>query len=236
VHNPLQVLCELVSGMHDASGRVTLPGFYDEVREPSADERASLERVPYSDDEWKTTTGVSGLWGEDGYTTLERVGMRPTLEVNGVVGGFIGEGPKTVIPAKALTKISTRLVPNQDASRVQGQLEAFLREHAPDTVTWAVRELHQGSPCEIARDSRIMRAAAAALEEVYGVAPIFRREGGSVPVVGLLQQTLSTDIALMGFAMPTDGIHAPNEKIHLPNYFRGIETYVRFLTRLAESS
>jgi acetylornithine deacetylase/succinyl-diaminopimelate desuccinylase-like protein len=234
VHNPLQVLCELVAGMHDDNGRVSLPGFYDDVRALSAHEREGLERVPYSDDEWKETTGVPALWGELGYGTLERVGARPTLEVNGMIGGFTEEGAKTVIPAKALAKISTRLVPNQKSELIREKLEAYLRQNAPDTVRWELRELHHAPASEVSLDSDAMQAATESLEEVFGVAPVFRREGGSVPVVGLLQQKISDNVVLLGFAMPTDGIHGPNEKMHLPNYYRGIETYIRFLARLAE--
>lgn len=234
VHNPLQVLCELIAGMHDEDGRVTLPGFYDKVRELPRKEREELLRAPYSDEQWKGETGVSALWGEKGYSTLERVGTRPTLEICGVTGGFTGEGAKTVIPARALAKISTRLVPNQDSGAVYEQLSEYLRRNAPETISWALRELHHAPASAVNLESSVLRAAARSLEEVWGVPPIYRREGGSVPVVGLLQSTLGSELVLMGFAMPTDGIHGPNEKLHLPNFFRGIETYIRFLGHLPE--
>jgi acetylornithine deacetylase/succinyl-diaminopimelate desuccinylase-like protein len=232
IHNPAQALCELVAGMHDAQGRVTLPGFYDKVRDLTEEERALLARVPYSDDAWLGMAGAPALRGEAGYTTVERVGARPTLEVNGIVGGFTGEGSKTVLPAKALAKISMRLVPDQDPAAIHDQLCAYLREHAPDTVTWEVRELTHGAGAVMDRNSPFMRAAEAALTEVYGKEPLFKREGGSVPVVSLMQEKLGVDSVMMGFALPDDGIHGPNERQYLPNYFRGIEAYIRFLCKL----
>ncbi|MBI4556887.1 MAG: dipeptidase [Candidatus Hydrogenedentes bacterium] len=232
IRNPAQVLCELIAGMHDADGRVTLPGFYEKVQPLDDEERQVLAQVPHSDEEWREMTGVSALWGEKGYTTVERVGARPTLEINGLISGFTGEGSKTVLPAKALAKLSTRLVPNQDPGQVCGQLSEYLRRHAPEGVTWEVRELVHGAPAVVKRDSPAMRAAASALKEVFGVEPIFKREGGSVPVVGLLQQKLGVDSIMLGFALPDDGIHGPNEKQHLPSFYRGIETYIRFLTAL----
>ncbi len=235
VHNPLQVLCDLIAGMHDEDGHVNLPGFYDKVRDLTAKEREAILRVPYSDQEWKEETGVSALWGEKGYSTLERVGARPTLEICGVTGGFTGEGAKTVIPARALAKISTRLVPNQDSGEVYEQLSEYLRRNAPETVSWELKELHHAPASEVNLESSVIRAAARSLEEVWGVPPIHRREGGSVPVVGLLQSRLASELVLLGFAMPTDGIHGPNEKLHLPNFFRGIETYIRFLCHISGS-
>ena len=236
VHNPLQVLCELIAGMHDEDGRVTLPGFYDKVRDLTSEEREALLRAPYSDEAWKKETGVPALWGEKGYSTLERVGTRPTLEICGATGGFTGEGAKTVIPARASAKISIRLVPNQDSGEVYEQLSGYLSQNAPDTVSWELEELHHAPASAVNLESKVIRAAAQSLEEVWGVPPIHRREGGSVPVVGLLQKMLASELVLMGFAMPTDGIHGPNEKLHLPNFFRGIETYVRFLFHLSEDN
>jgi acetylornithine deacetylase/succinyl-diaminopimelate desuccinylase-like protein len=182
-----------------------------------------------TDDGWKAMTGAPGLWGEAGYTTLERVGARPTLEVNGLVSGFIGEGAKTVLPAKALAKLSCRLVPGQNPAAIKGMLEQYLSENAPDTVTWCVRELSHGPGALMDRQSAPVRAAAKALKDVFGAEPVFRREGGSIPVVGVLKEKLGVDSVLLGFGLPDDGIHGPNEKQHLPTLFKGIETYVRFL-------
>jgi acetylornithine deacetylase/succinyl-diaminopimelate desuccinylase-like protein len=234
VHNPAQVLCELIAGMHDAEGRVTLPGFYDSVRALTADERAALARLPYSDERWKEVTGVPNLWGEKGYTTLERVGARPTLEVNGFLSGFTGEGSKTVLPARAMAKISTRLVADQDPAAVHQQLCEYLRRNCPDTVVWEIRELVHGKGAIMDRTSPWMRAAGAALREVFGREPIFKRDGGSVPVVGMMQEKLGVDSVMLGFALPDDGIHGPNERQYLPNFYRGIETYIRFLGGLSK--
>ncbi|MBI5091129.1 MAG: dipeptidase [Candidatus Hydrogenedentes bacterium] len=233
IHNPAQVLCELIAGMHDEHGRVTLPGFYKNVRPLTPEERRDLARLPHSDQEWKEVAGVPALWGEHGYTTLERVGARPTLEVNGIISGFTGVGSKTVLPAKAMAKISMRLVADQDGAEVYDQLSQYLTQRAPASVTWELRELTHGKGAIMDRTTPAMKAAVAALKEVFGVDPVFKREGGSVPVVSLLQEKLGVDSVMLGFAMPDDGIHGPNEKQHLPSFYRGIETYIRFLSGLA---
>ncbi len=232
IANPAQVLCELIAGMHDADGRVTLPGFYDKVRPLDEAERATLARIPYSDRAWLDHIGAPNLHGEEGFSTIERVGARPTLEVNGFLSGFTGAGSKTVLPARAMAKISMRLVADQQPEEVLPQLMAYLNAHAPDTVTWDIKELSSGPGSIMARDSHAMRAAVKALTEVYHKDPLFKREGGSVPVVALLQQKLGVDSVMLGFALPTDGIHGPNERQFLPNFFRGIETYIRFLYNL----
>jgi acetylornithine deacetylase/succinyl-diaminopimelate desuccinylase-like protein len=232
IANPGQVLCELIAGMHDAQGRVALPGFYDKVRALDDDERQTLARIPYSDDDWLRHTGAPALWGETGFSTIERVGARPTLEVNGLLCGFTGTGSKTVLPARAMAKISMRLVPDQEPEDVYPQLMEYMKQHAPDTVEWQVQELNSGPGAVMARDSDAMKAAVKALTEVFGKTPLFKREGGSVPVVALLQRKLGVDSVMLGFALPTDGIHGPNERQHLPNFFRGIETYIRFLHNL----
>ncbi len=233
VHNPAQVLCELIAGMHDAEGRVTLPGFYDRVRPLPEEERKMLAQLPQSDEDFMRITGTRALWsGEEGYTPIERLGARPTLEVNGIWGGFTGEGSKTVLPAKATAKISTRLVPDQDPAGILDQLCAYLRAHAPHTVEWEVRELNHGPGSVMDRTSPAMRAAVDALTTVFGRAPLFRREGGSVPVVAHMQQMLGVDSIMLGFALPDDGIHGPNERQHLPTLLKGIETYIRFLAAL----
>ncbi len=229
VHNPAQVLCELIAGMHDADGRITLPHFYDDVLPLSEEERQALARLPGSDEQWRAIAGAPALWGESGYSVVERAGARPTLDVNGIVGGFTGQGSKTVLPAKALAKVSMRLVPNQDGVAVAEQLRAYLREKAPRTVTWEVREMAHCPPAVMRRDSPAMCAAVRAINDVFGVEPLFKREGGSVPAVAMLHRLLGVDTVMLGFALPDDGFHGPNEKLHLPNFFRGIETYTRFL-------
>jgi acetylornithine deacetylase/succinyl-diaminopimelate desuccinylase-like protein len=234
VRNPIHVLAELIAGMHDAKGRVTLPGFYDRVRPLDDEEREMLARVPWSEQEWLEMTGASALYGEEGYTTHERVGARPTLDVNGIWGGFTGEGAKTVLPARAWAKLSTRLVPNQRPEDIEGMLRAYLEAHAPSDVEWTLKIHSLGPGAVMDRKSAYMQSAAAALEDVFGAPPLFKREGGSVPVVGLFQEKLGVDSIMLGFALPGDGIHGPNERQHLPTLFKGVEAYIRFLCRLGE--
>lgn len=232
IRNPAQTLCELVAGMHDEEGRVTLPGFYDRVRPLTDEERGVLAQAPHSDAEWLAMSGAPGTWGEAGYSTVERVGARPALEVNGIYGGFQGAGSKTVLPAKATAKLSCRLVADQEPGEVHAQLRAYLEEKAPDGVRWTLRELVHGPGAVMDRKSAYSKAAAAALETVFGRPPVYKREGGSVPVVGMMQQELGVDSVMLGFALPDDGIHGPNERQYLPNFFKGIETYIRFLAGL----
>jgi acetylornithine deacetylase/succinyl-diaminopimelate desuccinylase-like protein len=228
VHNPAQVLCELIAGMHDANGHITLPGFYDKVRVLGDAERADLAVGGHTDAEWQRMAGVSQLYGEKGFTTYERLGARPTLEVNGLLSGFTGEGQKTVLPARAMAKISTRLVPYQDHQEIEQQMRAYLAQHAPPTVRWDLRNLHSAPGVLVERDTPAARAASEALEATFGTKPLFRLEGGSVPVVSLVLKELGVNSILMGFGLPDDNLHAPNEKLHLPNYYRGIEAYIRF--------
>ncbi|MBI5029817.1 MAG: dipeptidase [Chloroflexi bacterium] len=228
IHNPAQALCELVAGMHDADGHITLPGFYDKVKVWSDEERAELARVPHSDDEWLKMTGVPKLYGEKGYTTLERLGTRPTLEVNGILSGFTGEGIKTVLPAKAMAKISMRLVPYQDPAQVEQQLKEYMQRNAPPTIRWEVKAMGTATPMLVERDTPGMKAAIAALKETFGVEPVFKLEGGTVPVVNMVKNQLGVDSVQLGFGLPDDNFHGPNEKLHLPNYYRGIETFIRF--------
>jgi len=228
VHNPAQVLCGLITGMHDGEGHVTLPGFYDKVRVLSQEERAELARFPHSDEEWRKMTGAPQLHGEEGFTTIERVGARPTLEVNGILSGFTGKGFKTVLPAKAVAKISMRLVPYQDDKAVEEQFNEYMRKNAPSTVRWEAKYLAGGPAVLLNCGTAGMRAASAALEATFGVKPVFQLEGGSVPVVSMVKAELGVDSVLMGFGLPDDNLHAPNEKLHLPNYYRGIEAYIRF--------
>ncbi len=234
VHNPAQVLCDLLSGMHDAQGRVTLPGFYDRVVPLEDDERAATAKLPTQDEHYMELAGVTALWGETGYTAAERVGARPTLEINGLLSGFTGEGSKTVLPAKAMAKVSMRLVPDQQADEVAGQLRAYLQQHAPATVEWDVRELVHGPGALLDRNSAYTATALAALRETFGAEPLLHREGGSIPVVGHMKRILGVDTVLMGFILPDDGMHSPNEKLHLPTQRRAMQTYVRFLARLGK--
>jgi acetylornithine deacetylase/succinyl-diaminopimelate desuccinylase-like protein len=232
VLNPAQALCELIAGMHDAQGRVTLPGFYDKVLPIDAEERAELARLPIGDEFFLKNTGAPGLWGEAGYTSIERVGARPTLEVNGLLSGFTGEGAKTVLPAWAMAKISTRLVPNQTPEEVHQQLLKYLEANAPKSVRWTVVEMHGGAPSMSDRHSSYVQALSAALETVWHKRPVFKREGGSVPVVSQFQKILGVESVNTGFAMPDDNMHSPNEKMHLPTWYLGIDAFIHFFYNL----
>lgn len=234
VDNPAQVLCELIAGMHDEQGRVTLPGYYDKVRPLDEDERTELARLPLDEEFYLVQTGAPALHGEAGYSPVERTGGRPTLEVNGLLSGFTGEGSKTVLPAKAMAKISMRLVPDQKPEEVHQQLLDYLEAHAPKTINWEVIQLASGLPSITDRNLPGVQALSHALETVWGVRPVFKREGGTVPVVAYMQEILGIESILSGFGLPDDHLHAPNEKIHLPTWYRGIDTIIHFLFNLTE--
>jgi len=234
VHNPAQALAELIAGMHNEDGMVTLPGFYDKVRIIDQEERTELSRLPMGVDFYLQQTGAPALWGENEYSPVERVGARPTLEVNGLYSGFIGEGSKTVLPAWAMAKISTRLVPDQDPEEVHQQLIQYLETHTPQTVTYQVTNL-VGSPASISdQQSPGVKAMQAAMQHVWNKKPLFRREGGSVPVVVLFMDLLNVDSVNCGFSLPDDNAHSPNEKLHLPTWNHGIDTIIHFIYNLAE--
>jgi acetylornithine deacetylase/succinyl-diaminopimelate desuccinylase-like protein len=232
IHNPAQALCELIAGMHDEQGRVTLPGFYDAVRELGKEERAELARLPVGDETYLEQTGAVEIWGEEGFTSVERTGARPTLEVNGLLSGYTGPGAKTVLPAQAMAKISMRLVPDQDPEQVKQQFKRYLEEKAPKTVRWEV-DYHSGSPASISdRHSKAIQALVAAMEMVWGKRPVFKREGGSVPVVALFSEILKIESVNTGFSTPADNMHSPNEKLHLPTWQRGTEALIHFIFNL----
>lgn len=228
VHNPAQVLSELISKMHDENGHITLPGFYDRVKPLSDEERNELARHNLDDQYYCEQTGVSEVWGEKGYTGIERTGARPTLEVNGFLSGFTGEGSKTIIPAKAMAKISTRLVPDQKPEEVYAQMEAFLKANAPKTVKWELKQLSIGSPSISDITLPETKAMYKALKEVWGIDPIYKREGGSISVVADMQEVLGIDSVLTGFGLPDDNIHSPNEKLDLPTWHNGVKTLIQF--------
>ena len=234
VLNPAQELCELIAGMHDAHGRVTLPGFYDKVRSIEPEEKEELARLPIGDQYYLNATGVPALYGEAGYTTIERLGARPTLEVNVLLSGFTGEGSKTVLPAWAMAKISTRLVPDQQPSDVYQQMQSYLEAHARKEIRWSLITMH-GGPASISdRNSIYIKALSRALETVWHKQPVFKREGGSVPVVLDFQRILGVETVNTGFSMPDDNMHSPNEKLHLPTWYRGIDTFIHFYFNLAQ--
>ncbi len=236
VHNPAIVLSDLISGMHDAHGRITLPGFYDRVVSLSEEERQEMLRLPMDDAYYRNITGAPALWGEEGFSPVERVGARPTLDVNGFYSGFIGAGSKTVIPSWAMAKISMRLVPNQDPAEVHKQLRQYLTEHAPKTVTWELQVFASGAACLTDVNHPAVKALALAQEAVWHRKPVYRREGGSIPVVADMRNILGVESVLTGFGLPDDNLHAPNEKLHLPTWYRGIETLIHFFYNIAESN
>lgn len=233
VHNPIQALAELIAQLHDENGSVTVPGFYDKVLALDEAERAELARIPYTEETLIHETGVTMAWGESEYSVVERVSARPTLEMNGIWGGFAGKGAKTVLPAKAGAKLSMRLVPNQEPDEIAELVSEHLKRLAPPTVRLEVRNLHGGDGAIIPRDIPPMQAAHAAYKETFGVSPIFVREGGSIPVVAALQKTLGIHTVLLGFGLPDDNLHAPNEKMSIAMFYKGIETAIRFYEKLA---
>jgi len=238
IHNANQALAEILAALHDRDGRVTVPGFYDDARVLSAEERAVLARVPYGEREILAESGAPAVYGEPEYTVVERTGARPTLEINGMWGGFIEEGFKTVIPSQAHAKISTRLVPNQDPARIRDLVTAHLQRLAPPTVRVAVRTLRDGGAFAFLTpyDAPAIQAAARAYAQVFGKEPIYTLEGGGIPIVNVFESVLHTPIVLMGFGLPNDNLHAPNEKFHLPNFYNGIRASIAFLHELAHTA
>ena len=234
IHNPAQVMTDLLSGLHDNKGQVTLPGFYDKVQSIEKDEREELSRLPTTEEFFIAQTGVRKLWGEEGYTPVERTGARPTLEINGLYSGFIGEGQKTVLPAYAMAKVSTRLVPDQDPDEVYEMFTTYLEENAPDTVTWELDKLAADHPSISDRKSPWITAYVKAAETVWGARPFFDRSGGSVPVVVHIQQNLGVDAVNIGFGIPGGNLHGPNENVHLPTLYKGIEALVHFFFNLKQ--
>ncbi len=234
VHNPAVALAELIAGMHDANGRITLPGFYDDVPSLTEAEHADFARLPTDEAYYLEQTGVAALWGEKEFLPDERVGARPTLEVNGLLSGFTGTGFKTVLPAHAMAKISCRLVPHQNPQKIAAGLRQYLEERAPKTIRWELVE-YGGSPASISDVSQpAVKALQAALETVWGVPPLFKREGGSVPVVAQMQSMMGMESVLTGFGLPDDNLHAPNEKLHLPTWYKGIDALVEFVFNVGD--
>jgi acetylornithine deacetylase/succinyl-diaminopimelate desuccinylase-like protein len=232
IHNPAQALCELIAGMHDDQGRITLPGFYEKVVPLSHEEHQQMINLPMNDDYYLQQTGAPALWGEEGYSPAERVGARPTLDVCGFLSGFTGQGGKTVIPASAMAKLSMRLVPNQDPHEVGEQLRQYLKTKAPSSIRWELDQMSGGPACQTNPDSLGSQALAKALQSVWGKTPVFKREGGSIPVVSAMQRILGVDSVLTGFGLPGDNIHAPNEHLHLNTWYRGIDALIHFLFNL----
>lgn len=228
VANPINVLSDMISSLIDESGRITIPGFYDEVVNLSEEERSALNSAPFDLEEYKTDLDINDVKGEKGYSTLERVGTRPTLDVNGIWGGYTGDGAKTVLPSKAAAKISMRLVPNQDNEQISKLFARHFESIAPAGVKVKVTALHGGQPAATRTDSLAYKAASQAFEEAWGKTPIPTRDGGSIPIVALFKEELKTNVVLLGFGLDSDAIHSPNESYGLFNYYKGIETITMF--------
>lgn len=236
VANPATILAKLIASLHDENNHIAIPGFYDDVLELSKEEREALNQAPFDIEEYKNDLGVSEVWGEEGYTTIERTGIRPTLEVNGIWGGYIGEGAKTVLPSKAYAKISMRLVPNQDSQRITTLFKEHFEKIAPPYVKIAVKPHHGGEPVVTPTDSIAYKAAEKALEEAFNKKPIPTRGGGSIPIVALFEKELGVKTVLLGFGLDSDNLHSPNEKYGIENYLKGIETIPSFFKYFAELS
>jgi len=234
VGNPINTLCDMISSLIDEKGHITIPGFYDKVLELTKEERAEMAKAPFNLEDYKKELDIAEVKGEDGFTTLERVGIRPTLDVNGIWGGYTGEGAKTVLPSLAYAKISTRLVPNQSSDEITKLVSEHLVSIAPKHVKVKVTPHHGGEAAIIPTDSDGYRAASKAFVEAWGKAPIPMRDGGSIPIVALFKEELGLDSVMLGFGLDEDAIHSPNESYGVFNYFKGIETITQFYKYYSE--
>jgi acetylornithine deacetylase/succinyl-diaminopimelate desuccinylase-like protein len=232
VDNPALVLCEIIGGMRDINGRVTLPGFYDPVRPLADEERSALAKLPTDDEWWKRSAGVRALRREDDFTATELGTALPTLNINGLLSGHTGPGGKTLIPASAMAKISMRLVPDQTPAQVEAGLLEYLHARMPDTVEWQLHELPGIRPAVMDREAPQVAAAARALSRTWGVEPLFVREGASVPINSQVGEFLGVGSINMGFGLPDDDFHAPDERMNLTMFRQGIEAYIRYLYEL----
>ena len=228
--NPFVAIAHILAGLKDEQGHILIPGFYDDVISPSPEELAAWRSLPFDEEHYRVTeVGARQLTGEHGYSVLERTWARPTLDVHGIPGGFTGAGAKTVIPAKAVAKVSMRLVPDMTPARAFALYKSYVEEIAPAGVDVEVRLIHSGEPCLIPVDNPYIRAATRALHEVWGKETVFIRSGGSIPIVGDFARHLGLPSVMMGFGLPDDNLHAPNEKFNLKNFELGIESVIRFL-------
>jgi acetylornithine deacetylase/succinyl-diaminopimelate desuccinylase-like protein len=235
VANPINVLCAMVASLHDENGRVTIPGFYDRVVELKEADRVALNKAPFNLTNYKAELGIEEIKGEKGFTTLERTGIRPTLDVNGIWGGYTGEGAKTVLPSKASAKISMRLVPNQRSAEITELFTKHFESIVPKYVKVKVTAHHGGEPAVTETGSPSYKAASKAFEEVFGKTPIPTRDGGSIPIVALFKRELGLDTVLMGFGFDSDAIHSPNEHYGIKNFVLGIETIIAFFKYYSKS-
>jgi acetylornithine deacetylase/succinyl-diaminopimelate desuccinylase-like protein len=236
VINPAIALVEMLASLKDAKGKVTVPGFYEKVRRLKPAERKQFASLPHSDARYRRSLGAPALWGEAGYTTLERVWARPALDINGIWSGFTGEGAKTVIPAEAKAKISMRLVPDQTPREISRKVTAHLKKIAPRAVRVTVRDLHGGAAWIAPTDHPAIEATGRALKRAFGRKPVLVREGGSIPIVADFERRLRVPTVLMGLGLNDDNLHAPNEKMNLDNFYRGIEASAFLMEELAGGS
>jgi len=236
VANPINILCKMIASLHDENNHITIPGFYDNVEELSAEERSEMAKAPFSLDEYKQALNLGDVHGEAGYTTNERNSIRPTLDVNGIWGGYTGEGAKTVIASKAFAKISMRLVPNQTSEEITEKFQKHFTSMAPPSVKVVVRPHHGGEPVVTPSNSVAFKAASRAFEQTFGKKPIPVRSGGSIPIVAMFKSELGLDSVLMGFGLDSDAIHSPNEHYGVFNFLKGIETLPYFFQYYAEMS
>jgi len=234
VANPCNILCTMIASLHDADRHVTIPGFYDDVDEVPAEERNMMNMAPFNEEEYKQALNVDALLGEKGYTTLERTSIRPTVEVNGIWGGYIGEGAKTVLPSKASAKISMRLVPHQDPDKMTALFTNHIKSIAPPYVQVKVTPHHGGQPAVTPTDTIEYKAASKAMEKSFGKEPLPQRSGGSIPIVALFESILGIKTVLLGFGLDSDDIHSPNEHFGLFNFYKGIETIPYYYMFYAE--
>lgn len=234
VPNPINILAEMIASLKDENQRINILGFYNDVVELTAVERAAMAKAPFNVDEFKASIGLSDIEGETGYNSMERASIRPTLDVNGIWGGYTGEGAKTVIASKAYAKISMRLVPNQDPDKITKLFEEHFKSIAPDSVSIKVTPHHGGLPAVTPTDSIAYKAAAKAMETTFGKEPVPFRGGGSIPIVALFEQILGSKTVLMGFGLDSDAIHSPNEHYGLFNYYKGIETIPLFYQNFSD--
>lgn len=236
VANPINILANMIASLQDDKGRISIPGFYDDVEEVSAEERALMAKAPFSLDDYKAHLDIKEVKGEEGYSTLERTSIRPTLDVNGIWGGYIGEGAKTVLPSKAYAKISMRLVPNQDSATITKLFQDHFMSIAPKSVKVQVTPHHGGEAAVTPTDSIAYKAAEKAMETTFGKRPIPLRSGGSIPIVTMFEKVLGIKTVLMGFGLDSDAIHSPNEHYAIANYMKGIETIPYFYKNLVDLS
>ncbi len=235
VANPINVLAKMIASLQDENQRITIPGFYDKVADLSDEEREAMNKAPYNEQKYMEELGIKDLMGEAGYTTLERTSIRPTLDVNGIWGGYTGEGAKTVLPSKAYAKISMRLVPDQDSEEITELFTRHFQDIAPDSVKVKVTPHHGGEPAVTPTDSTEYQAAAKAMQETFGKEPIPVRGGGSIPIVSLFEEVLGAKVVLMGFGLDSDDLHSPNEHYGLFNFYQGIRTIPFFYQYYAEA-